>query len=113
VPTMLKYLFDINPTVPMSDADQNALPKVSYDKTTNPGTDYLSLTYRKYAAVTGTPIIVQTSPDMIVWTTVTPDLVQQIGTAAGDLGTSDPIMEVGVIVTGTAGKFIRLTVTSQ
>jgi uncharacterized repeat protein (TIGR03803 family) len=47
-PLILKYLTDINPTVSMSAADRAALPVVGKDTTSNPGTTYLTLTYRKY-----------------------------------------------------------------
>ncbi len=110
VPNLLKYAFNINPATAMSSADRAALPAVSLDTTTTPGTAYLALTYRKYALLTNALITVQTSPDLQMWTTVTPDLSQQIGT---DPVTGDPIMEVGVISNGAGPGFIRLRVTGQ
>jgi hypothetical protein len=107
IPNLLRYLFDINPTVPMSAADRAELPTVG--TTTIGNTQYLTLTYRQYALETGITVNVQTSPDLQTWTTVTPGLSQQIGT---DQATGDPIMEVGVTVPTNATKqFIRLDVT--
>ena len=108
VPNLLKYLYDIDPTVPISAADRAALPSVGIDTTTNPGTKYFTLTYRQYASESGITVNVQTSPDLQTWTTVTPDLSQQIGT---DPNTGDSIMEVGVKASGEANQFIRLDVT--
>jgi hypothetical protein len=93
----------------MSASDRAALPTVGVDTTTKPGTEYLTLTYRKNAFLTGITINVQTSSNLQTWTTVSPpDLSQQVGT---DSNTHDPIMEVGVKTTGTR-QFIRLNVTS-
>jgi phospholipase/lecithinase/hemolysin len=109
VPNLLKYLYDIDPTVPMTPTDRDALPTVG--KFTIGTTPYLTLTFRQYALETGITINVQTSPDLQTWTTVatepSPSIVQ-IGT---DLNTSDPIMRAQVPLSGTA-EFIRLKVTS-
>jgi hypothetical protein len=108
VADLLKYLFDINPTVPMSAADRAALPAAGTDTTTTPGTTYLTMTYRQYALETGITINVQSSVDLHAWSTITPDFTKQTGT---DPNTGDPIMEVGVKVTGSR-LFLRLSVTS-
>jgi len=106
IPNLLKYLYNIDPTVPLSLSDRSALPAVG--STTTGGIQYLKLTYRQYALETGLTINVQTSSDLQTWTTVNPpNLSEQIGT---DPITGDPIMEVGVIATGTK-QFIRLNVT--
>jgi hypothetical protein len=106
IPNLLKYLFDINPSSPMTVSERAGLQTV--DMTTTGGMNYLTLTYRQYVALTGVTINVQTSPDLQTWTTVSPpDLSQQVGTASGD-----PIMEVGVKLTGATKQFIRLNVTS-
>jgi len=107
VPNLLKYLYDIDPSVAMSTVDRAALPTVG--TTTNGGIGYLTLTYRQYALSTGITVNVQTSPDLKNWTTVNPpNLSQQIGT---DPITGDPIIEVGVLANGTNKQFIRLNVT--
>jgi len=108
VTTLLKFLFNINPSQPMSATDRAALPVLSIDTTTTPGTPYLSLTYRQHSLVTGITVNVQTSTDLITWTTVTPDISQQVGT---DANTGDPIMEVCVKTNGMPRLFIRLNVT--
>jgi hypothetical protein len=85
VPNLLKYLYDIDPSVPMSASDRGALPTVGIDSTTDPDAEYLTLTYREYALKTGIT----------------------------DSNTGDPIMEVGVIIPSTTTRqFIRLNVTS-
>ena len=109
VPNLLKYLYDINPAVPMTPADYAALPASDVDTTTTPGTTYLTLTYRRYTLVTGITVNVQTSSDLQTWTTVTPNISQKIET---DPNTGDPIMEVEVNTEGAPREFIRLYVTS-
>ena len=109
VPSLLKYFYDINPARPMTPADLAAMPTVGTDTTSNPGTQYLTLTYRKYASAIGVTVNVQTSPDLKTWTTVDPpDLSQQVGT---DPNTGDPIMEVGVKANGAGPQFVRLNFT--
>lgn len=108
VPTLLKYLYDIDPSQPMPATDRTALPVVGIDNMTTPGTPYLSLTYRQYAWVTGITVNVQTSTDLQSWTTLTPDISRQVGT---DANTRDPIMEVGVKTNGVPKLFLRLNVT--
>lgn len=107
IPNLLKYALDINPSVPISASDRAALPVVGLDSTTTPGTPYLTLRYRQNPSLTGTTLTVQTSDDLLTWQTVTPDLLQNIGT---DPSTGDPILVVGVKIQGTALKFIRLNV---
>ena len=107
VANLLKYLFDINPSRPMTAADRAALPV--FAAITVDGVEYLTLTYRQYALVTGIGFNLQTSTDLQTWTTVAhPDLSEVLG---ADPNTGDPIVEVGVIRAG-ARQFIRLDVTS-
>jgi uncharacterized repeat protein (TIGR03803 family) len=110
IPNLLKYLYNVNPGEPMTATDRAALPAVGIDSTANPGTQYLTLTYRQYALATGVNVVLQTSTDLKTWKNVNPpDLAQQIGT---DANTGDPIMEVGVVVPpNTTRQFIRLNVT--
>jgi beta-xylosidase len=108
VSNLFKYFCDINPTVPMTVANQAVLPTVGTDTTTLPGTSYLSLTYRMSALACGVTINLQGSPDLKTWTTLTPDINQQIGK---DGVTGDPIMELGVKLVGTC-EFLRLNITS-
>jgi len=109
VTNLLKYLYDINPSRPMSGPDLGALPVLGHDTTTTPGTTYLTLTYRQYAYATGISRYLQTSSDLVNWTTLNPaDILQQVGT---DPTTGDPIVEIGVKATGSS-QFIRMQVTS-
>jgi len=108
VANLLKYTFDIDPSVPLSSLDRAALPTLGTDSTTTPGTDYLTLTYRRYALATGISVNVQTSPDLKTWTTVTPNITQQVGT---DPTTGDPIIEDEVNTNGVTTEFVRLNVT--
>ena len=68
---------------------------------------YLMLTYRQYALLTGTTVNVQTSSDLINWTTVTNPTVLAAGS---DPATGDPTTQVGVPLAGER-EFIRLQVT--
>ncbi|HUB66114.1 MAG TPA: protease pro-enzyme activation domain-containing protein [Candidatus Methylacidiphilales bacterium] len=106
VPNLLKYLFDINPTEVMKASDIAALPVVGI--TTISVTNYLTLTYRQYTLETGLTVNVQTSPDLVNWTTVNNPAIVQTGT---DPNTGDPIMQAQVPFNGTV-EFIRLNVTA-
>jgi len=110
VDNLLKYLFDINPSQPMTSTDRAALPALAIDTTSTPGSQYLALTYRQYQSLEGATVAVQTSTDLMTWTTVNPpDLRQQVGI---DSNTGDRIIEVGVLIPpGTQKQFIRLSVT--
>ncbi len=105
VSNLLKYAFNIDPARPMTAADRAALPTPG--TATINGTRYLTLTYRHYTLLTGTSINVQTSPDLMTWTTVTNPTVLSSGS---DPVTGDPTTQVGVPFTGSR-EFIRLSVT--
>ena len=117
VSNLFKYLYDINPSVPMSAADRAALPVT--DVTTSGGKSYLTLTYRQNPLVTGITVNVQTSPDLQTWTTLTQTqtpppttstyIVQQVST---DSDTGDPMMQVQIPVSSEGRQFIRLNITS-
>jgi hypothetical protein len=107
VSNLLKYVYDIIPTTAVSATDRVALPSVGMDTTTDPGTEYLALTYRQYALATGITVHLQTSTDLQHWATVTPDVDHQTSV---DPHTGDPIIEMGVIPVGSR-EFIRLNVT--
>jgi hypothetical protein len=107
VPNLLKYFYDINPTVPISTTDLAALPILG--TTMNGGVTYLTLTFRQYALASGLTVAVQTSPDLLNWTTLTNPTIIQTGT---DPVTGDPIMQVQVPWNGPQ-EFMRLQVTLQ
>ncbi len=107
VSNLLKYAFNINPAQPMSAGDRAALPTGAI--TTSNGTQYLSLAYRQYASLSGVTVSVQTSPDLVTWTTVDNPTVLASGT---DPVTGDPTTQVGVPVSGSS-EFIRLDVTQS
>lgn len=104
VPNLLKYVFDINPSVPMTSAGRGNLPVVG--TTTISGTKYLTVTYHQYTKLAGVTVNVQTSPDLQTWTTLTNPTIVQTGTDSS----SDPIMQVQVPESGTI-QFVRLNVT--
>jgi len=106
VSNLLKYALDINPSATMSTTDLAALPVLN--TLNGDGATILTLTYRQNPSATGITVNLQTSPDMVNWTTVTPDYVQSAGT---DSSTGDPMIQVGVNVTGASKEFIRLNVT--
>ena len=105
VPNLFKYISDINPLQTMTAGDQAALPKVGVDKTTNPNQPYLSIYYRRSATLSGTAVNLQSSTDLVNWTSITPDVDQQAGT---DPNSGDPIIELGVKAATTGKQFIRL-----
>lgn len=102
VPNLLKYVFNINPSRPMSNADRAALPIVK--TTTTSGTTTATYTFRKYAKLIDATATVQTSTDLHTWTTLA---TAQTGT---DSTTGDPIMQAQV-VSPAAKQFFRLNVT--
>jgi hypothetical protein len=108
VANLLKYLCDINPTVPMKASDWAALPAPGV--TTLGGTSYLTLTYRGSLLETGLTVNPQTSADLQTWQTVTPSHIFNSGT---DPATGDPLIQLQVLVNpvGASKEFIRLNVT--
>ncbi len=60
VPNLLKYYFDIDPTLPMSPADFSAMGTTG---SMNNG-QTLTLTFREYALATGVTLNVYTSTDL-------------------------------------------------
>jgi hypothetical protein len=106
VPNLLKYLFDINPTVSISTADRAALPQVSIVNVSS--TNYLVLTFRENSLAGGITVSVQTSPDLVNWTTVTPVL----NTSTPIPSTNDTTVQVGVPASSSPMLYIRLRVTS-
>jgi uncharacterized repeat protein (TIGR03803 family) len=115
VPNLLKYIFDIDPTGPMTATDRAALPVAAM--TTVGNVSYLTLTYRQFQFETGVTIQIQQSSDLKTWLpaapsgqpAVAPDLQQQVGT---DSNTGDPIMQVGFRAATTGNQFIRINVAS-
>lgn len=105
IPNLLKYLCDIDPTRTMTPADLAALPAVGTMMIGN--TPYLTLTYRQSAQMTGLVVSVQTSADLQSWQTITPDVSQNL---TPDPDTGDPILMVGIDMTGKTKEFIRLNV---
>ena len=108
IANLIKYLLDINPTVPISAADQQALPVAGVE--TISGTQYLTLTYRQNASTAGLTVTVQTSADLVNWNPVTPDLVQTLST---DPNTGDMMICVKVQTADAARLFIRLFVSTS
>jgi hypothetical protein len=101
----IKYLADIDPTIPMTAASYAALPAGGL--VTISGTQYLTLTYRRNKNIPGLTLTVQTSTDLQTWQTVTPDATQQTGT---DSATGDPIIQIQVKTNGGPKMFLRLSV---
>jgi hypothetical protein len=106
VPNLLKYLFDINPSTTIGTTDRAALPQVAITNVNS--VNYLTLTYRQNGSAGGITVNVQTSPDLVTWTTITPDL----NTSTPIQGSTDTTVQVGVKTTSAAKFFIRLNVTA-
>jgi hypothetical protein len=71
--------------------------------------NYLTLTYRQNGLATGITVNVQTSPDLVNWTTVTPAL----NTSTPIAGTNDSTVQVGAPMTSPTAMYIRLYVTMR
>jgi cyclophilin family peptidyl-prolyl cis-trans isomerase len=109
VPNLYKYLFDIDPSQPMTDAERSALPVLG--STTSNGTTFLTLTYRQSSTATGLAIVAQTSSDLVNWTTVPNANPIQVNT---DTTTTpnDPIMLIAIPASGPR-QFVRLSITQS
>jgi hypothetical protein len=103
VSNLLKFLFDIDPTRPMTPTDRGALPVTG--TTNSNGTEYLTLSFRESQSASSLSIVPQASANLKSWQNLAAPV--QIGS---DPTTTDPIMQVKAAVTGT-GQFIRLQVT--
>ena len=110
ISNQLKYFCNIDPSVPMTDADRAALPAVRRENVGS--TQYLTLTYRKNAWAGGLTSVLQVGTDLTPnsWQTLTPDLSQTVST---DSLSGDQTIKVGVNVTGTPRKFLRLRITGS
>jgi MBG domain len=108
VPNALKYLFNIDPTVPMTIAQRAKLPAL--DTVTLQGTEYLTLTFHEYANQSGVNVTVQRSNDLQTWSSTSSNasdfFLQVLET---DQTTGDLIVEAGVAVNAPK-TFIRLNV---
>ena len=102
VPDLLKYLYDIGTSSSMEAADIAAMPTIGMAS----NGQYVTLTYRQNALITGITVHVQTSTDLQTWTDVANSMVFQVG---NDSNNGDPIMQAQVPVTAPA-QFMRLNV---
>jgi hypothetical protein len=107
VSNVLKYLYNINPTRPMTVADRAALPV--FGTTTTGGNPFLTLTYAQYPSEFGITINVQTSPDLLAWATLNSTQYTNQSTGGTDPN-GDPYMEIEVPASGSR-EFIRLNIT--
>ena len=101
-----KYAFDINPSLPITTAEREALPTAGM---TTVGTQtYLTLTYRENAGLSGTTTITPLmSTDLVNWSTsqmLTPTVI------GIDATTQDPIMQVAVPYSMSGPEFLRLNI---
>jgi len=113
MPTLFKYLYDINPARLMTAADRAALPVLAMT-----GEGDLTLTFRKYSLQTGITLNVQTSTDLQTWTTATQVTNPTAGcytlqpTGAIDPNTGDPYMKIDFKPGSASSRlFIRLNAT--
>ena len=113
VPNLLKYLYDIDPTRPMTNNDRAALPVFDVTDARD-----LTIIFREYSFESGIAIGVQTSTNLQNWTTAseastpTPGSYTLQPTGLVDSNTGDPYMEVDFKpATISSSLFIRLNVT--
>jgi hypothetical protein len=106
IPNLLKYVFDIDPTVPVTAAVRAAaLPVVG---TASAGTE-LTLTFPENQILENVNVAVETSTDMISWSPPDSNAITPTGNITAN---GDPIMIAQVPVTNGI-QFIRLVVTLQ
>ena len=96
ISNLQEFFHNLNPRQTATGVDRAALPQVGYE----PGaTTYVTITFRQSLAAVFTSVVLQastTTPDTAAWTTVTPDVTQNMG---NDPVTGDPITKWKVIVT--------------
>ncbi len=105
ISSLLKYTFDIDPSEIMTSAAHAALP--TSGMVTVGATNYLTLSFREYAGLTGTTVHVQTSSDLLNWA---PPATSNVVETGIDANTGDPLFQVQVPITGSK-EFVRLKVT--
>jgi kumamolisin len=113
LPVLLKYLCDIDPSVTVSTADAAALPTPA--ALTINGSEYLTLTFRRYLYATGITVNAEISSDLKTWTFVNlnpPDPANAFSHQIGTAPDGNPIWQVGIKSNGNAEQFIRLNITS-
>jgi uncharacterized repeat protein (TIGR03803 family) len=109
VPPVLKYLVGANPSQPMTPGEYANLPTLGMDSTSQPGTTFLSLTWRQGVGATGVGVVLESSTDMVNWSPVTgTNLLSQ--TVSTD-SSGNTTMEMGAKMTGSPEQFVRLQVT--
>jgi uncharacterized repeat protein (TIGR03803 family) len=109
IPNLLKYLFAIDPTVPINSTSRDSLPAEGIAMAN--GSPYLTLSYVESALAGNLDVEVQTSSDLVNWSSYSlddPTLYMQQTT---DPSTGNTMMQVGVPITGSPHQFIRLNVT--
>lgn len=101
-----KFLFNIDPSRPMTDHDRAALPKVVVDPGAS-GVDYLGLTFRLNALAGDEGFVLKKSPDLSPnsWQTVVPDLWEVVDT---DAQTGDEIIRLKINVSGQNKQFLQI-----
>ena len=105
IPNLLKYLYDIDPTVPLTASARASLPLVA---TASSGSQ-LTLTFPENKILENVGVAVQTSTDLVTWSTPSGSSITATGAINGN---GDPIMVAQVPVTAS-NQFIRLVVTPQ
>ncbi len=107
---LLKYIFDINPSVAMGAGGRAGLPVVSI--ITSGGKQYLTLTYRQQPFISGYIISLQESTNLSSgFSTVTPDYNPTFSNNAGtDPTTGDPLIQVGVLLGTGQNQYLRLNI---
>lgn len=103
----LKFLFDLDPILPMSPIDWSALPQPGLEMMG--GLHYLTLTYRKNPQANSQEVKIEVSGELspASWEVVTPDFNLAL---APDPITTHPRIKAMVNITGQEKKFIRLKI---
>jgi hypothetical protein len=105
VPNILKYFCDLDPTKMARPQDRAVLPMAGV--VTSNSVEYLTLSFRQSANLSGLTVEFQTSPDLKTWTTLTPTVLS----SSIDPITNDSLIEEGVPTGAATRLYARLMFT--
>ena len=112
VPNLLEYALDLNPL----DQTPPALPVVAWDASTPDG-PWLAFTYRRNKSAMDLTYGVQTSTDLVNWSSITPNgttVISEIANSNPDADGSSELLRIRIKISPTESKrFLRLRVTRE
>ena len=103
IPNLLEYAFNLNPKA----ADRSGLPVLG--TTTVSGSQYLTLSYTQQTLTGDLTYAIQSSPDMAVWSAVTPVPVSAVDNGNG---TQTVVVRDPVALDSSTHRFLRVQVSA-